>query len=139
MFLGGLESYGVSDNLFNNCSVVISFSPNIIGSFGYSFANDPVLGFSQASCYGLSVFIGIRFINLSGLILPFEFMYYALYFLASIVIYFIIFHTLKWTGMGIRAIYRKISHRDNSLSNRSLSRKRIKSKKPSKEKEGEWW
>ena len=110
-----------------------------LSNFGYSFANDPVLGFSQASCYGLSVFIGIRFINLSGLILPFEFMYYALYFLASIVIYFIIFHTLKWTGMGIRAIYRKISHRDNSLSNRSLSRKRIKSKKPSKEKEGEWW
>jgi hypothetical protein len=122
-------------------SLVLGASPSKadLSNLGYSIANDPVLGLTQASCYGLSVYIGIRFIDLSRLLLPFEFMYYILYFFSSIIIYFIIYYSLKWTGMGIRAMYRKVSHRDNSLSNRSLNRKRIKSKKHPKEKEEEWW
>jgi hypothetical protein len=127
--------------LFFIGSVVLGAAPSKadLSNIGLAIANDPILGLSQATCYGISVFIGIQFINLSKLVLPFEFMYYALYFFASIMIYFIIFYSLKWTGMGIRAIYRKVARRDNELSNRSLKRRRIKSKKPPKEKEGEWW
>lgn len=102
-------------------------------------SNDTLLAFFQVACFGISLLLSITLINFSKFQLPFEFMYYVLYFLASIAIYFVIFYSLKWTGRGIWSIYRKISHRDNSLSNRSLSRKKIKSKKPPKEREGEWW
>ncbi len=102
-------------------------------------SNDTLLAFFQAACFGISLLFSITLINFSKFQLPFEFMYYILYFLASIVVYFVIFYSLKWTGMGIWTIYRKLSRRDNSLSNRSLNRKRIKSKKHPKEKEGEWW
>jgi hypothetical protein len=105
----------------------------------WAISNDTLLAFSQATCFGISLLLSITLVNFSKIQLPFEFMYYALYFLASIVVYFVLFYSLKWTRRGIWAIYRKISHRNNSLSNRSLSRKRIKSKKPPKEKEGEWW
>ena len=125
---------------FLGISLVLGASPSKpdLSNVARSMANDPVLGLAQASCYGLSVYIGIQFINFSGLVLPFEFMYYALYFFASIVVYLVIFFSVKWTGMGIRAIYRKLS-RNKILSTRSLMRKRIKSKKPPKEEEGEWW
>ena len=125
---------------FFGVSLVLGAAPSKgdLSNILHSIANDPVLGLAQASCYGLSVYIGIQFINFSGLVLPFEFMYYALYFFASIVVYLVIFFSVKWTGMGIRAIYRKLS-RNKILSTRSLMRKRIKSKKPPKEEEGEWW
>ena len=121
-------------------SLVLGAAPSKgdLSNIAHSIANDPVLGLAQASCYGLSVYLGICFIDFSELALPFEFIYYTLYFLASIVIYLVIFFSMKWTGMGIRAIYRKLS-RNNILSTKSLTRKRIKSKKPPKEEEGEWW
>ena len=126
--------------IFLGISLVLGASPSKpdISTVAYSIANDPALGIAQASCYGFSVYLGIRFIDFSGLALPFEFMYYALYFLTSIVIYLVIFFSVKWTGMGIRAIYRKLS-RNTILSTRSLTRKRIKPKKSPKEEEGEWW
>jgi hypothetical protein len=105
----------------------------------WAISNDTLLALFQAACFGVSLLFSITLINLSKVQLPFEFMYYMLYFLASIIIYFVSFYSLKWTGMGLLAIYRKIFRRDNSLSNRSLNRKRIKSKKHPKEKEGEWW
>jgi hypothetical protein len=105
----------------------------------WAISNDILLAFFQAACFGISLLFSITFINFSKFQLPFEFMYYMLYFLVSIIVYFVTFYSLKWTGRGIWKIYRKISHRDDSLSNRSLNRKRIKSKKPPKEKEGEWW
>jgi hypothetical protein len=122
-------------------SVLLGAAPSKadLSNISHAIANDPVLGLAQASCYGLSLYIGIRFVDLSKLDLPFEFMYYALYFFSSIIIYFVIFYSLKWTGMGIRRIYRKLFLKDKSLSNRSLNRNRIKSKKHPKEKEGEWW
>ena len=125
---------------FFGVSLVLGASPSNgdLSNLARSITNDPMLGISQASCYGISVYIGIQFINFSELTLPFEFMYYALYFLASLVIYFVIFFSIKWTGMVIRAIYRKLS-RNRILSARSLTRKRVKSKNPPKEEEGEWW
>ena len=105
----------------------------------FAVSNDTLLAFFQAACFGISLLFSITLVNFSKFQLPFEFMYYGLYFLTSIAVYFVIFFSLKWTGMGFMAIYRKIFHRDNSLSNRSLTRKRIKSKSSPKEKEGEWW
>jgi len=126
--------------VFFGISLVLGASPSNgdLSNLGHSMVNDPVLGLAQALCYGLSVYIGIQFINFSMLALPFEFLYYALYFLASLVVYFVIFFSVKWTGLGMRAIYRKLS-RNSILSTKSLTRKRIKSKKPPKEEEGEWW
>lgn len=125
---------------FFGVSLILGASPSKadLSNLAYSIANDPILGLAQASCYGLSVYLGIYVIDVSEMVLAFEFMYYALYFFASILIYIMIFYSLKWTGRGIRALYRRCSHKENSLSNRSLKRKRIMVKKPPKEKEGEW-
>jgi len=127
--------------IFFIVSLVLGAAPSQkdLSNLARSVANDPLLGLAQASCYGLSVYIGVRFIDFSTLTLTFEFMYYALYFLASIVIYFVFFLSVKWTSRGIKAIYRKLSVGDNISSNKSLTRKRIKSKKDPRENEGEWW
>ena len=127
--------------IFFIVSLVLGAAPSQkdLSNLAHSVANDPFLGLAQASCYGLSVYIGVRFVDFSSLTLPFEFMYYALYFLASIVVYFMIFFSVKWTTRGIRAIYRKLSSGDTVSSNKSLTRKRIKSKTDPRENEGEWW
>jgi hypothetical protein len=127
--------------IFLAISLILTAAPSKqdLNAVAWAISNDTILAFFQAACFGISLLFSITLINFSKIQLPFEFIYYMLYFLASFIIYFILFYSLKWTGMGIRAIYRKVSRRDNSLSNRSLNRKRIKSKKNPKEKKGEWW
>jgi hypothetical protein len=122
-------------------SLILTAAPSKqdLNVVAWAISNDSLLALFQATCFGISLFFSITLVNFSKFQLPFEFIYYMLYFLVSIVLYFVIFYSLKWTGLGIWAIYRKLSRRDNSLSNRSLNRKRIKSKKHPKEKEGEWW
>lgn len=127
--------------IFLAISLILTAAPSKqdLNVVAWAISNDTMLAFFQAACFGISLLFSITLMNFTKFQLPFEFMYYMLYFLASIVVYFILYYSLKWTGMGIHAIYRKVSRRDNSLSNRNLNRNRIKSKKHPKEKEGEWW
>ena len=127
--------------IFLAISLLLTAAPSKqdLNIIAWAISNDILLASFQAACFGISLFISITFINISEFQLPFEFLYYALYLIGSVVFYFLIYYSFKWTGRGIRFFYRKILHKDDSLSNRSLTRKRIKSKKPPKEKEGEWW
>ncbi|TFG18652.1 MAG: hypothetical protein EU533_07510 [Promethearchaeota archaeon] len=127
--------------LFFAISLILTAAPSLqdLNMLIWAISNDILLSLFQFTCYAISLFFSIIFLNFSLLSLPFEFMYYILYFVGSIMLYFIIFYSSKWMGRGIRAIYRILLYRDGFLSNRYRTRRRINSKKAPKEKKSEWW
>ncbi|MCJ7647794.1 MAG: metalloprotease family protein [Candidatus Lokiarchaeota archaeon] len=96
-------------------------------------AGDPLQSFLQFLAALGSLLISINIVNLSGIILALEVLYYVSYFILTIIIYSIIILFCRM----IRVIFRRVFPSDN-FSSKQILRKRHKPKKPPKHEEGSW-
>lgn len=96
-------------------------------------AGDSLQSFLQFLYVVASLLISINILDLSGLVLPLEVLYYVSYFALTIIIYSIIVLLVRI----LRATFRLVFPADN-FSSRQIQRKRHKPKKPPKHEEGSW-
>ena len=98
-----------------------------------SAAGDPLQSFLQFIYVVASLLISITIVDLSGIILPLEVLYYVSYFALTIIMYSIIVFLIR----VIRAAFRHAFPSGN-YSSKQITRKRHRPKKPPRNEEGSW-
>jgi hypothetical protein len=96
-------------------------------------AGEPLQSFFQFLYVVVSLMISLHVVDLSGIILPLEVLYYMSYFALTIIIYSII----VLLSRIVRVTFRHFFPVDN-YSSKQVQRKRHKPKKPPKNEEGCW-
>jgi len=96
-------------------------------------AGDPLQSFLQFLVALVSLFISINIVDLSGIILPLEVLYYVSCFAFTIIIYLI---TILFCRI-ISVIFRRVFPSGN-YSSKQITRKRHRPKKPPRHEEGSW-
>ena len=116
-------------------SLVLTAAPSQvdISNIFKAAAGDPLQSFLQFLYIVASLFISIYIVDLSGIILPLEVLYYVSYFAFTIILYSIIILLVRI----LKATFRHIFPVD-SYSSKQIQRKRHKPKKPPKHEEGSW-
>lgn len=116
-------------------SLVLTAAPSRvdISNIFKAAAGDPLQSFLQFLYVAASLLFSITILDLSGIILPLEVLYYVAYFVLTIIMYSIIIFLIR----VIRAIFRHVFPSGN-YSSKQITRKRHRPKKPPKHEEGSW-
>ena len=116
-------------------SLVLTAAPSRvdISNIFRAAAGEPLQSFLQFLYVVVSLMISLYVVDLSGIILPLEVLYYLSYFTLTIIIYSIIILLSRI----LRATFRHFFPVDN-YSSKQITRKRHRPKKPPKNERGSW-